>query len=842
MGTSASALLVAALVGGCAVAEPEPAAVASTGSHGAPLTIAAEQRIVPLRFVTPITAATDTNVDSVGEIEESIAQANRVWKAAGVQFVLHSYRRVVMPTFGGWLYADATHPTVPEQQWSAVRAQVQSVFPSAPPTFPVGSSSRFPLEWLLHSAYMYAPSDAIFVWLMKCRPDALDGDPGGNVCGSQSDGPAGARAMVLSDASIGGTNLTLAHELGHFFGVSHTDGAGAVDPSTGSPTTYADFWEFFYKPGVGTTTHLFFNTKDEALPFVSVVEPINRWGDSDGAAFDPAEDPVGGPAYPARTTLSACTNNGTSLSCDVQRCACPAGWGCGTGDNLCHAPPPNPPASIRMEPYDHNSQELQRGLTANLAGGPSINVMSYRGGLGPFADVLTHFSSSQIIQIRKHFEFDVPVSAAGADYYSGSGKRPNLGQRRPHQPHAKLDFDGDGRRDVAFWIPPTTAAGTGEFQVLLSTQSFVNLPAKRLRITGFGKLGDIPVLGDYTGDDRTDVAMYRPGGVAGTGEGTDASAWYWCATPTVAAGATVACTSPLSMTFGTRAETPLPGLRLGSANHYFTVFDGATNTWRWRPSACPPFPQACVKTATLPALDGSNEPIAGLFDGDDLTDLVSFNAGLAQFTARWSSSNYGTISTRQFNTAFRPTAAGAPATRSGAHVVRGIHSTWSLNGSQPYQWRQREALALWDPSTGNWQMDWYPSLTPAPDTTLCQWGQNRDIPIGGLGVPLIASPSTQLPPSRYDVFRSSGTSSTGDGFLHPRTPSTQNCATAAYNGSANQGATPARFAIGSVADMNGDGIPEMWQIEPQQGRIYSYGSPSYTSPTVIDVPYLAEIL
>lgn len=79
MGTSASALLVAALVGGCAVAEPEPAAVASTGSHGAPLTIAAEQRIVPLRFVTPITAATDTNVDSVGEIEESIAQANRAW-------------------------------------------------------------------------------------------------------------------------------------------------------------------------------------------------------------------------------------------------------------------------------------------------------------------------------------------------------------------------------------------------------------------------------------------------------------------------------------------------------------------------------------------------------------------------------------------------------------------------------------------------------------------------------------------------------------------------------------------------------------------------------------------
>ncbi|MCO6511839.1 MAG: hypothetical protein J5I65_13695 [Aridibacter famidurans] len=60
------------------------------------------------------------------------------------------------------------------------------------------------------------------------------------------------------------------------------------------------------------------------------------------------------------------------------------------------------------------------------------------------------------------------------------------------------DYTGDGKSDVAFWRP-----ATGEWFVLRSEDSsFFAFP--------FGANGDIPAPGDFDGDGKADPAIYRP--------------------------------------------------------------------------------------------------------------------------------------------------------------------------------------------------------------------------------------------------------------------------------------------------------------------------------------------
>ena len=61
------------------------------------------------------------------------------------------------------------------------------------------------------------------------------------------------------------------------------------------------------------------------------------------------------------------------------------------------------------------------------------------------------------------------------------------------------DYDGDGKTDVAVWRP-----GDGVWYIRRSRDQVVTTQA-------WGTLGDIPVPGDYDGDGKTDIAVWRPG-------------------------------------------------------------------------------------------------------------------------------------------------------------------------------------------------------------------------------------------------------------------------------------------------------------------------------------------
>jgi hypothetical protein len=74
------------------------------------------------------------------------------------------------------------------------------------------------------------------------------------------------------------------------------------------------------------------------------------------------------------------------------------------------------------------------------------------------------------------------------------------------------DFDGDGKTDIAVWRQG--APGNSSFYVLQSGTG-------TMRLEQFGQAGDDPtVIGDYNGDGKDDIAVYR-------GDGN----WYWRTTP-----------------------------------------------------------------------------------------------------------------------------------------------------------------------------------------------------------------------------------------------------------------------------------------------------------------------
>jgi len=398
-------------------------------------------------------------------------------------------------------------------------------------------------SWLAYAAYRFASADKVHVWI--------------TVSGGQySNGPNGSRQIkALAGYLNTPGDWNLAHEMGHYFGLAHTDGElrDQFDPVTNAAAPMSESWDLVYKPGTSTTApHQWFTSRTDAAIYESVLQPI----DQNTEVCSP-------------TTCSCNVDIPTNtLTCAV---GVAGGW---------------------TELWYHDEPRMTNGLTRS--GVPfgtktrSTNIMSYNS--LTIASSPQHLAASQVRQIKRNVRFDTTCTATGqtgcgpvAGY---PGLRPLLGNFSSRRPLAKLDFDNDGRRDFAIWQPPSSPSGTGSFSYALSTALATTVAGPPL-----GLVGDIPVPADYDGDGLTDFALYRPGGSpGGLSLPTDGSTWVWCKSSLYGPGKQYpfsACTESTAtkQIFGQRQDIPLPGLDSDgvASTTELGIYRPATNTFTtWR--------------------------------------------------------------------------------------------------------------------------------------------------------------------------------------------------------------------------------------------------------------------
>jgi hypothetical protein len=148
------------------------------------------------------------------------------------------------------------------------------------------------------------------------------------------------------------------------------------------------------------------------------------------------------------------------------------------------------------------------------------------------------------------------------------------------------DYDGDGRTDPAVFRPST---GVWYIQ-LSSTGAGVTLQ--------WGLDGDVPVAGDYDGDGKTDVAVFRP----------STGIWYVLQSST-GTGA--------FYQWGLADDIPVPGDYDGDGKTDVAVFRPSTGIWYVL--------QSTTGTGAF-SLFGVNGdvPVPGDYDGDGKTDVAVY--------------------------------------------------------------------------------------------------------------------------------------------------------------------------------------------------------------------------
>ncbi|MCL2825046.1 MAG: hypothetical protein FWD57_13740, partial [Polyangiaceae bacterium] len=391
----------------------------------------------------------------------------------------------------------------------------------------------------------------------------------------------------------------------------------------------------------------------------------------------------------------------------------------------------------------------------------------------------------------------------------------------------KMDFDCDGKRDIGFLEPPTTVSGNGTFVVLLSSKNYSTAAGQYMSIQ-LGKIGDIPLVGDFNNDCATDVAAYQPGGGQYYDDATNTDGyWRWCPTST-ANPANTSCSIVGIVSFGDRDDVPLAGLTFNSSgSQYLTTFNPRTGVWRWR-----------LVNASFPVLTPSKTlgvpgsiPLPGLYDNDSMTDLAVYEPSTGNFKLLRSETGWNTLILRPFGSKYVPQS-GTASQRSGAVPLSGMtRQEWICPPGNPLCFFQpRRVFSLYFPQDGSWNTMWDP-MSSSPTIDSCIFGNVAgDIPIPGL---------------RYDSdFYSDMAVFRGDSYLSPArfyfkssTPSSPNsCNGSGSSAYYNSMIARPRYQIFAVSDMTGDGKPDIMVIYPETMSVGVVKSPNFTLMQTYTMP------
>lgn len=182
------------------------------------------------------------------------------------------------------------------------------------------------------------------------------------------------------------------------------------------------------------------------------------------------------------------------------------------------------------------------------------------------------------------------------------------------------DMDGDLKGDLIIWRP-----GNGTFYWLTSSTNY-SYAASRAVQWGNSSLGDQPILGDFDGDGRQDLAIWR------ASNGT----WYW-----LASSAEYSYASAQGVQWGNAGmgDKPLTGDIDGDGRNDVIVWRPGNGTWYWLKSS------TGYSYATQAQVQWGNNslgdiPTIGDFDGDGRADLAVWRTSNGTWYWLTSSSGY----------------------------------------------------------------------------------------------------------------------------------------------------------------------------------------------------------
>lgn len=242
------------------------------------------------------------------------------------------------------------------------------------------------------------------------------------------------------------------------------------------------------------------------------------------------------------------------------------------------------------------------------------------------------------------------------------------------------DFDGDGKTDITVW-----RSGAQAYFYILQSQT------NTFRADAFGQTGDDPsVVGDYDGDGKTDPAIYRAGATAGS-----QSVWAYRASTSAATGQIIV------VQWGQNGDFPAPGDYDGDGKYDFVIQrnngSGAAVFYLKQSTAGFTAVQWGTPTDVI---------VPGYYDNDCKTDIAVVRGigGVINWYIR--NSTNGALQAYQF---------GASA------------SDFTTQGD--YDGDGTTDVAVWRPSATAGQTFFYWRRSIDGTLGFQQWGQNADYPV-----------------------------------------------------------------------------------------------------------------